>query len=110
MNKLLIAALLPLACLASACVNMSPAQVSGAVIGAIATETAAAQRCPRNNTERAVLASGRVVFDIQVGPFLSPFQRDAVDQARIRTDLACPGVRAATEEAAKHPDEAMSPG
>jgi hypothetical protein len=93
MKKLHIAAALCAAGLVtSACVTPTTDQVGGAVIGAIAAETAAAARCPRSSTERGVLLAGRVSFDLSIGALLSPTQRQAVDDARAETDRRCGSV------------------
>lgn len=86
MRKILILA--PLFATA-ACTTITDTQVQGLLTAAIAAETTAAIRCPKHGVERAVFLAGRVYFQINVAPRLSPMQAEAYAAARTAADQAC---------------------
>ena len=89
-KKLLLAAALPLACLASACATMpSPSGNAVLVLGVEAAEAGTRLRCPRSAVELAALRGVRIGFDLAYGSQLSASEQDRVGLARRLTDAVC---------------------
>lgn len=79
-----------LAALLSGCATAVPFDhLAAAVTAAIAAETAAAVRCPKEGVQRAAFMAGRVAFDLNYGALLSPIQANALVTSRAETDRLC---------------------
>lgn len=99
MKKLLIAAVLPLACLAAAACVTPPGggtfdrAAEGAVAGIELTEAATRLRCPRGILEQVGLSAARLAADAglqrTLGERITPAYRLRIDAARVETDRVC---------------------
>ncbi|HEX8585070.1 MAG TPA: hypothetical protein VF680_11735 [Allosphingosinicella sp.] len=90
MKKLLIAALLPLACLATACATIAQGASNAALVAGVeATEAAARARCPRSAVELGALRAARTGFDVVYRSRLLPSESARVDEARRVTNDVC---------------------
>ncbi len=78
------------AALVSGCATAVPFDRLAAVVtAAVAAETAAAVRCPKEGVERAAFIAGRAAFDLHYGALLSPIQANALLTSRAETDRMC---------------------